>query len=703
MNRIINIISGELGISLRNVLNVITLLDEGATIPFISRYRKEATGSMDEVQIALINDRYEQLQELEHRKEYVMTQIEASGALTDELHKRIDECWDSATIEDIYLPFKPKRNTRAQKARALGLEPLAKMMMAQKDGLLPAHRFVTEGVANEEAAIEGARDIVAEWLSEDTRTRNALRGIYRRTAMIESKVIKGKEIEGDKYESYFNHREPLRRCSSHRLLAILRGEKEGVLRVNISPAPDAETSLARHIIKKENQCSEQVRLAFADSFKRLLCPSIENEVRTEARKRADAEAIDVFALNLRNLLLSPPLGQKNVLAIDPGFRTGCKTVCLDSEGNLLDHVTIFPHSTQNERIAAKMEVLELIEEYGIEAIAIGRGTAGRETREFVESLKLPEDISIYMVNEDGASVYSASKVARNEFPDEDVTVRGAVSIGRRLMDPLAELVKIDPKSIGVGQYQHDVDQTALRRRLDQTVMSCVNSVGVNLNTASVQLLSYVSGLGTKLAQNIVDYRTRNGAFSHREDLLKVARLGAKAYEQCAGFLRIPLSDNPLDNTAVHPERYALVEKMAKDMEMSVAALIAADDSRHSIDLQKYVDDEVGIATLTDIMAELDKPGRDPRPRLEEFSFNTEIKSIEDIQVGMILSGIVDNVTNFGCFVDLGIKTKGLVHVSQMGDKRVADPNKIVKVNDRLQVKVISVDLNRKRIGLSLKI
>lgn len=703
MKTIINIISQELNITTKQVMNVVALLDDGATIPFISRYRKEATGSLDEVQIATINDRYEQLQQLQHRKEFILAQIEERGLLDNELKIKITNCWDATIIEDIYLPFKPKRYTRAQKARERGLEPLAKIIMSNNNGFLQVDRFLNNDVKDKNNALQGARDIIAEWINEDSKIRNRLRSIYRRSAVIESKIITGKEIEGDKYECYFNHREPLNRCSSHRLLAILRGEKEGFLKVTIKPIENAEENLAQLVVKSNNhECAEQIRLALSDCLKRLLFPSIENEIRAEARNRAESKAIDVFAHNLRNLLLASPLGQHNVLAIDPGFRTGCKTVCLDSEGNLLDNVTIFPHSTDNERIAAKMEICDLVEEYNIEAIAIGRGTAGRETREFIESLNLPSDVKIFMVNEDGASVYSASKIARDEFPEYDVTVRGAVSIGRRLMDPLAELVKIDPKSIGVGQYQHDVDPNALKQRLDHTVMSCVNSVGVNLNTASVQLLSYVSGLGTKLAQNIVDYRSKNGAFIQRSDLHSVPRLGTKAYEQCAGFLRIPGGTNPLDNTAVHPERYDLVKQIADDLHLSINDLITNKEVHKKLEPEKYISNEIGIETLTDILMELDKPGRDPRSKLEEFKFDSNIKSIDDLEIGMELTGIVDNVTNFGCFVDLGIKSKGLVHISQMSDKKVSDPNKIVKINDKICVKIISVDKNRNRIGLTMR-
>ncbi|MBR5787756.1 MAG: RNA-binding transcriptional accessory protein [Muribaculaceae bacterium] len=701
MEQIINIIAKEFGLVLRNVKNMVNLLEEGATVPFISRYRKEMTGSMDEVTIAAIAERVAELKEIAKRREYVISVIESQNALTDELRQRLEQSWDKTEIEDIYLPFKPKRRTRAEVARQLGLEPLAKVIMSQNGRPIDARRWVKGDVKDEEQAINGAKDIIAEWVSEDSRSRTRLRRNFSRTAIISSRVVKGKEWEGQKYRDWFDFSEPLRRCPAHRLLAMRRGEDEGVLKVSITPADDAEEQIARLYVKSNVEASEYVAQAVHDAYKRLLLPSIENEFAAESKRVADAEAISIFTRNLRQLLLTSPLGRKRVLAIDPGFRTGCKVVCLSEQGDLLEHSTIYPHATDQDRVVARYEIEEMVERHEIQAIAIGRGTAGRETKDFIDSLRL-SGIAVHMVNEDGASVYSASEVAREEFPDKDVTVRGAVSIGRRLIDPLAELVKIDPKSIGVGQYQHDVDQTMLRKGLDQTVESCVNSVGVNLNTASKELLSYVSGIGPQLARRIVDYRLANGPFCNRQSLKQVPRLGAKAFEQSAAFLRIPGSDDPLDNSAVHPERYALVRKMASDCGCSVSDLMKDSAMRQGIDIKRYVGGDVGMETLTDIMAELERPGRDPRGVLEDFDFDASIRSIDDLKEGMVLKGIVTNITAFGCFVDLGIKTKGLIHLSQMADRYIKDPNEVVSVGQNLTVKVIGVDHERSRISLSLK-
>ena len=701
MEQIINIIAKEFGLVLRNVKNTVNLLEEGATVPFISRYRKEMTGSMDEVTIAAIAERVAELKEIAKRREYVISVIESQNALTDELRQRLEQSWDKTEIEDIYLPFKPKRRTRAEVARQLGLEPLAKVIMSQNGRPIDARRWVKGDVKDEDQAINGAKDIIAEWVSEDSRSRTRLPRNFSRTAVISSRVVKGKEWEGQKYRDWFDFSEPLRRCPAHRLLAMRRGEDEGVLKVSITPADDAEEQIARLYVKSNGEASEYVAQAVHDAYKRLLLPSIENEFAAESKRVADAEAISIFTRNLRQLLLTSPLGRKRVLAIDPGFRTGCKVVCLSEQGDLLEHSTIYPHATDQERVVARYEIEEMVERHEIQAIAIGRGTAGRETKDFIDSLRL-SGIAVHMVNEDGASVYSASEVAREEFPDKDVTVRGAVSIGRRLIDPLAELVKIDPKSIGVGQYQHDVDQTMLRKGLDQTVESCVNSVGVNLNTASKELLSYVSGIGPQLARRIVDYRLTNGPFCNRQSLKQVPRLGAKAFEQSAAFLRIPGSDDPLDNSAVHPERYALVRKMASDCGCSVSDLMKDSAMRQGIDIKRYVGGDVGMETLTDIMAELERPGRDPRGVLEDFDFDASIRSIDDLKEGMVLKGIVTNITAFGCFVDLGIKTKGLIHLSQMADRYIKDPNEVVSVGQNLTVKVIGVDHERSRISLSLK-
>ncbi len=697
--------------------NTLKLLDEGCTIPFISRYRKERTGGLDEVQITAISNRLEQLQEIAKRKDTVVKTITEQGKMTPELEKRINDCWESTVLEDIYLPYKPKRRTRAQVAREQGLEPLAQLLLLQReqDPKRAAQRFVVVGSspADVNAALSGAQDIIAEQVSEDERSRNQVRSAFRREAFIESKVVKAKKDsdEAQKYSDYFEWEEPLKRCSSHRLLAMRRGESEGILRVSITiDDEEAVERLQRNYVRGNGPCQRLVAEAVEDGYKRLLLPSIETEFMNLSKQKADDEAIRVFAENLRQLLLGAPLGQKRVMGIDPGFRTGCKVVCLDAQGNLLHHEAIFPHPPVNHRMQATMHIQDMLKKYKIEAIALGNGTASRETKDFIEDCitSLPSPIgevpgvSLFTVSEDGASVYSASKVARDEFPDEDVTVRGAVSIGRRLMDPLAELVKIDPKSIGVGQYQHDVDQTLLKHSLDQTVESCVNLVGVNLNTASQHLLTYVSGLGPVLAQNIVDYRKENGAFTSRAQLKKVPRLGPAAYQQCAGFLRIPNAKNPLDNSAVHPESYHVVEQMAKDQHCSVSDLITDATKRSQIDINKYVTKEVGLPTLTDIMKELEKPGRDPREQIEEFEFDSSVQTVEDLHEGMELPGIVTNITNFGAFVDIGVHQDGLVHVSQLADRYVSDPTQVVRLHQHVRVRVIGVDLRRQRISLSMK-
>ena len=701
------LISAELHLPEPGVENTLKLLDEGCTIPFISRYRKERTGGLDEVQIAAISNRAEQLQEIAKRKATVVNTITEQGKMTADLQKRIDDCWEMTTLEDIYLPYKPKRRTRAQIAREQGLEPLATLLLMQREANpeRAAQRFVVAGdsPANTSEALKGAQDIIAEQMSEDERSRNTVRSAFRREAFIVSKAVKSKKDndEAQKYSDYFDWEEPLKRCSSHRLLAMRRGESEGILRVSITIDDDEAISrLQRSYVRGHGACQRLVAEAVEDGYKRLLLPSIETEFANLSKQRADDEAIRVFAENLRQLLLSAPLGQKRVMGIDPGFRTGCKVVCLDAQGNLLHHEAIFPHPPVNHRMQATIHVQQMIADYQIEAIAIGNGTASRETKEFMEELKAAP--SIYVVSEDGASVYSASKVAREEFPDEDVTVRGAVSIGRRLMDPLAELVKIDPKSIGVGQYQHDVDQTKLKHSLDQTVESCVNLVGVNLNTASQHLLTYVSGLGPALAQNIVEYRTAHGAFTSRVQLKKVPRLGPAAYQQCAGFLRIPNAKNPLDNSAVHPESYAVVEQMAKDCQCTVADLISQKETREKIDIKRYVTSDIGLPTLTDIMKELEKPGRDPREQIEEFEFDASVQTLDDLHEGMVLPGIVTNITNFGAFVDIGVHQDGLVHVSQLANRYVSDPTQVVRLHQHVQVRVIGVDVRRQRISLSMK-
>jgi uncharacterized protein len=687
------------------VENTIRLLDGGATIPFISRYRKEVTGSLNEVQLAEIRDEYERLKELEKRREAVIKSIEEQEKMTPELLAKISAALTISQLEDLYLPYRPKRKTRASVAREKGLEPLALWLLAQKPGdpVTEAEKFITDVVESADAALGGARDIIAEIVSENELVRGSLRRLYERDAVITSKGVKGKEQEGAKFSDYFDWHEPLRRCPSHRLLAMRRGEEEGFLRLTIMPSEEEAMKLVeKQFLLANNEAARQVREAVSDSWTRLLAPSMETEFRKSSKEKADEEAIRVFAENLRQLLLSAPLGEKNVLGIDPGQRTGCKVVCLDRQGALLHHDVIYPHPPQNETARSVSKLLALVEKYQTEAIAIGNGTASRETEQFVRSYLPPDSgIGIYVVSEAGASIYSASKTARDEFPDQDVTVRGAISIGRRLMDPLAELVKIDPKSIGVGQYQHDVDQTRLQASLDEVVMSCVNAVGVEVNTASPHLLTYVSGIGPKMAQNIVDHRTENGPFRSRAGLLKVKRMGEKAFEQAAGFLRIRGTANPLDSSAVHPESYHIVEKMAKDAGCTVADLIRDETRRKAVNIEKYVTAEAGLPTLKDIMLELARPGRDPRSAIQEFSF-ADIHTLEDVKEGMIVPGIVTNITKFGAFVDIGVKQDGLVHVSQMADRYVDDPSKVVKLQQHLMVRVVSVDLARNRIQLSLK-
>lgn len=719
------LISQALQIAERQVAATLELLEGGCTIPFISRYRKEATGSLDEVQITAISDQYDKLVELQKRKATILGTIDEQGKLTAELQQRIDDCWNATELEDIYLPYKPRRRTRAQIAREKGLEPLAMYLMSQASDLnqrpategdveYEASLYVGQGegdkqVASTDEALKGAQDIIAEEMSENEQARNTVRRNFQHDAAISSKVVKGKEEEGQKFRDYFDFAEPLRRCASHRLLAMRRGEAEGYLRLSISG--DDQLCLERlsrlYVRSRRSAASPLVEEAVADGYKRLLAPSIETEFMQSSKEAADQEAIRIFVRNLEQLLMSAPLGQKRVLALDPGFRTGCKVVCLDAEGNLLHHDVIYPHPPKSQIVDAINKIEELVRKYAIEAISIGNGTASRETEEFVKGLDCCNDsaahkVQVFVVSEDGASIYSASKVAREEFPDEDVTVRGAVSIGRRLMDPLAELVKIDPNSIGVGQYQKDVNQTELKKSLDQTVVSCVNKVGVNLNTASRHLLTYISGLGPLLAQNIVDYRAQNGAFTDRRQLLKVSRMGPKAFEQCAGFLRIEGGANPLDNSAVHPESYPIVERMAKDLGCSVADLLAKSELRARIDVARYVSPTCGLPTLQDILKELDKPGRDPRQQLEEFSFSQEVKALEDVVEGMVLPGIVTNITNFGCFVDVGVHTQGLVHVSELADKYVKDPNTVVSLHQHVTVRVKEVDLKRGRLSLSMK-
>jgi len=712
MNKIyIDHIAGQLSVAPWQIEHCVELFDEGATIPFISRYRKERTGSLDEVQVAEVKHWYTKFNELEKRKESILKSIEEQGKLTPELKAQIEQEVDSQTVEDLYLPYRPKRKTRASVARERGLEPLAQKIFEMNcdDPQRDARRFINKDVPDEEAALAGARDIIAENIADSQPIRAALRDLYSKWGTVVSKVAKGKseDAEADKYRNYFDFSQRLDKVPSHRLLAVLRGASQEYLAVKVEVQPEyALERISRKAYEKKRRpsdsCRTQVNLAIEDSYKRLLHPSIENESLAAAKEKADIEAIRVFGDNLRELLLAPPVGEKRTLAIDPGFRTGCKVVCLDAQGKLLHNDTIYPHPPVGEKIEAMKKISNMVEAYKIEIIANGKGTAGRETEEFIKKIALPQNVRVYSVSEDGASVYSASEVARSEFPEYDVTVRGAVSIGRRLMDPLAELVKIDPKSIGVGQYQHDVDQTLLKSRLDETVESCVNNVGVNLNTASSHLLSYVSGIGPALAQNIVDYREENGAFETRSQLHNVKRLGDKAFEQCAGFLRIPNGSNPLDNSAVHPERYALVKKMASDAGVALEDFISQESCRESVKLDRYVSDEVGMVTLRDIMAEIAKRGRDPRGSIRVFEFSDEIHDIEDVKVGMILPGIVTNVTAFGAFVDIGIHENGLIHVSQCSDSYVNDPSTVLKVHQQLRAKVISVDLDRRRIGLSLK-
>ena len=694
-----------LPIAEKQIAATIELLDEGATIPFISRYRKEKTGGLNEVEIENIRSCYDKLKETAKRKETIIATIEELGQLTPELRKRIDATWDATELEDIYLPYKPKRKTRAEAARQKGLEPLATLLMLQRETQPEAQaaRYVKGEVKDAEDALKGARDIIAEHVSEDERARNSIRSIFTRQATLTSKVAKGKEQEAANYRDYFDYSESLRRCSSHRLLAIRRAEAEGLLKVSISPDDDeCLDRLDRQFVKGRNASSQQVSEAVKDAYKRLLKPSIETEFAAISKEKADDEAIQVFTANLRQLLLAPPLGQKRMMGIDPGFRTGCKVVCLDAQGNLLHNENIYPHPPVSKGKEAMARLSKMIEAYQIEAIAIGNGTASRETEEFLKKMTFPRSVQIFVVSEQGASIYSASKIAREEFPDYDVTVRGAVSIARRLMDPLAELVKIDPKSIGVGQYQHDVDQTKLKKSLDQTVESCVNLVGVNLNTASSHLLTYISGLGPQLAQNIVNYRQQNGPFASRKELLKVPRMGAKAFEQCAGFLRIAGGKNPLDNTAVHPESYHIVEQMARDLGCTVDTLIADKELRRKVELKKYVTTEVGMPTLQDIMQELDKPGRDPRGTIKAFEFDSSVHTIDDLREGMELPGIVGNITNFGAFVDIGIKENGLIHLSQMADRYVSNPADILSIHQHIRVKVLGIDKERKRIQLTIK-
>lgn len=705
MEQFSNKIAESLNLRVGQVENTLKLLSEGATIPFISRYRKEATSGLDEVMIENIKNLNDKLNELSQRKKTICATIQGLGKLTDELQQRIDNCWNATELEDIYLPYKPKRRTRAEIARQKGLEPLALYLMQQSDGdaFKRAGSFINKEVESAEDALKGARDILAEMINEHEGARNIVRRQFSQQAQLTSKVVKGKESEAANYRDYFDLSTSLKQCPSHRILAVRRAEAEGLLKVSIDvDGTECTGLLKKRFVRRNNTCGEQVDEAVTDAYKRLLRPSIESEFAVWSKERADEQAIQVFTANLRQLLLAPPLGQKRVLAIDPGFRTGCKVVCLDAQGNLLHNENIYPHPPVNKRKEAAARLRKMVEAYRIESIAIGDGTASRETEEFVSEQQFDRKVTVFVVSEQGASIYSASKIARTEFPDFDVTVRGAVSIGRRLMDPLAELVKIDPKSIGVGQYQHDVDQTKLKKALDQTVESCVNSVGVNLNTASSHLLTYVSGLGPQLAQNIVNYRAEHGAFTSRRQLLKVPRMGAKAFEQCAGFLRIPDGETPLDNTAVHPESYSIVHQIAADCHCTVEQLIADKELRAGINWKRYVTDTVGMPTLNDIQQELEKPGRDPRQAIQVFEFDKNIRTIENLAEGMILPGIVKNITNFGAFVDLGIKENGLVHLSNLCDRYISNPIEVVSVHQHVFVKVISIDLERKRIQLSMK-
>lgn len=701
----IEIIAKSLSISDIQVKNTIDLLNQGATVPFISRYRKEVTGSLDEVQVLSVKEQYEKLIEVDKRRDAIVKSIEEQGKLTDELRKKLENTYVLSDLEDIYLPYKQKRKTRASIAREKGLEPFADLIFRQleKDLETAVAKYLNDDVTSLSDALQGARDIIAEWVNEDQRARNNIRRLFGKDANIFSKMVKGKEEEGIKYKDYFDFSEPLHRCPSHRLMAMRRGEEEGFLKISIEPSDDeANELLEKQFVKGRFESSDHVREAVIDCYKRLLGPSIETEFKNSSKEHADEEAIRVFTENLRQLLLASPLGQKSVLALDPGFRTGCKLVCLDAQGNLVHNETIYPHAPQNETSQAMKKISTLVSVYKIDAIAIGNGTASRETESFIQRIQFERMVQIFVVSESGASIYSASPVAREEFPEYDVTVRGAISIGRRLMDPLAELVKIDAKSIGVGQYQHDVDQSKLKKSLDTVVESCVNQVGVNLNTASKHLLTYVSGLGPQLAQNIVNFRKEHGPFDSRKDLMKVPRLGDKAYEQAAGFLRIPNAKNPLDNSAVHPESYHVVERMAEDTGATVTDLLKNDELRKKIELRKYVEGNIGLPTLQDILKELSKPGRDPRTAIQVFEFSKDVFKIGDVKAGMTLPGIVTNITNFGCFVDIGVKQDGLVHISQLADRFVSDPNEIVKLNQHVKVKVLEVDASRKRIQLTMK-
>lgn len=701
------IIEQTTGISRKQVENTIQLLDEGATIPFISRYRKEKTSGLDEIAVGKIKDEYERLKELTKRKEFIESAIEKAGKLTDELKRRLNDCWESETLEDIYLPFKVKTRTKAEVARTNGLEPLAKIIMKRNANNIGhiSEKYISANVKDIDSAIEGARNIIAEWINENERIRDIARTTYSRKAVISSKVVKGKEEAGIKYKDYFSFSEPLNKCSSHRLLAMMRGENEGFLKLSITEVEETFLERAKSFYRLDssylNECEEEILKALKDSFKRLIKPSIDTEFIQKAKAKADKEAINVFASNLRQLLLAAPLGEKRVLAIDPGFRTGCKVVCLDAQGNLLHNETIYPHAPQNEKSIAAKKISKLVEAYKIEAIAIGNGTASRETEAFITSIRYDRELQVFVVSEDGASIYSASKIAREEFPEYDVTVRGAVSIGRRLMDPLAELVKIDPKSIGVGQYQYDVEQTQLKNALDRVVESCVNAVGVNINTASKYLLSYVSGVGSQLAENIIKYRKENGPFKTRENLKNVPRLGSKTFEQCAGFLRIKDGDNPLDNSAVHPESYPIVMSISKKLGKDVKELIGNKELLQKIKINDFISEKTGEYTLKDIISELEKPGLDPRNNIEIFEFDKSIKSISDLKPGIELPGIITNITNFGCFVDIGIKENGLIHISQLSDQFVSDPSSVVSIHQHVMVKVLDIDLARKRIQLKL--
>ncbi len=700
-----SLIAAQLGLRPAQVQNTIKLIDDGATVPFISRYRKEATGNLDEVAIGSIADSYAKLKEVEARKETIISTIEAQGKLTPDLRKQIDETWDSTRLEDLYQPYKPKRKTRAAKARELGLEPLALALMSGScaDAELAAEKYLSDDVPTSEDALQGARDIIAEWVADQPEAREAARNVFRREGLVSTKMVKGKEAEAEKYRDYIDRQENLAKCPSHRVLAMMRAQSEGVIKMSVAPAdPDAIVSRLNRRYVKAPRTAKQVEMAVADGYKRLLAPAMETEMEAEAKERADTEAINVFETNLRQLLLAAPLGRHRVLALDPGFRTGCKVVCLDEQGTMLCHSVIYPHPPHSKTQEAEAELRRLVDTYHIEAVAIGNGTASRETEAFVRQFDAQAKLRIFVVSEDGASIYSASATAREEFPDEDVTVRGAVSIGRRLMDPLAELVKIDPKSLGVGQYQHDVDQARLKASLDSVVVSCVNQVGVEVNTASRHLLTYVSGLGPTLAKNIVDYRTEHGPFTSRDELKKVPRLGPKAFEQCAGFLRIAGAKNPLDSSAVHPERYAIVAQMAADAKCTVAELMSDSARRKSIKLDRYVSGDVGLPTLRDIMAELEKPGRDPRQSIKEFKFDDSVHSIDDVRSGMTLPGIVTNLTAFGAFVDIGVKTDGLVHISQLADRFVKNVADVVSLHQQVVVRVLDVDTARGRINLTMK-